>query len=307
MKYSTLLIFVTIAVLFVSCKQKNTAKKSEFPPQEWEQLLDKDLSKWQPFLGIPHKSSRIKGYENVEDVHVGTPLGLSNLNNVFSVIQENGEDILKITGEIFGSLMSKKEYENYHLKFKVKWGEKRWEPRLKALHNNGLLYHSIGEPGKGLWNTWMTSLEFEVENTNYGDFITINDDGNIRAKSTAVKKDTKYYFDENGPLKDFGWKRFDTGRCFKSKDLEKPIGKWTTLELICYKDMAIHIVENEVVMVVYKPEFFNGMDWVAMNKGKLQIQSEAAETYFKNIEIKPITGLSKRFQKYTKNEDLIYQ
>jgi hypothetical protein len=302
MKINTSIIYFSITVLFLSCKTKKTYKTVELPNSEWEQLLDKDLSKWQPFLGIPHKSSGIPGYEEVENVKVNTipPLGLGNKNNVFSVIQEDGEDILKITGEIFGSLMTKKDYENYHLKFQVKWGEKLWEPMLTALRNNGLLYHSIGEHGKGLWNTWMTSLEFEVENTNFGDFITINDQGNIRAKCPAIKKEGKYYYDEKAPLVNFGWKPFDAGRCFKNKDLEKPLGEWTTIELICYKDMSLHIIEGEVVAAVYQAEFYNGKNWIPMTKGKLQLQSEGAETYFKNIEIKSIHKLEERFQKYLK-------
>jgi hypothetical protein len=302
MKINTSIIYFSITVLFLSCKTKKTYKTVELPNSEWEQLLDKDLSKWQPFLGIPHKSSGIPGYEEVENVKVNTipPLGLGNKNNVFSVIQEDGEDILKITGEIFGSLMTKKDYENYHLKFQVNWGEKLWEPMLTALRNNGLLYHSIGEHGKGLWNTWMTSLEFEVENTNFGDFITINDQGNIRAKCPAIKKEGKNYYDENAPLVNFGWKRFDAGRCFKNKDLEKPLGEWTTIELICYKDMSLHIIEGEVVAAVYQAEFYNGKNWIPMTKGKLQLQSEGAETYFKNIEIKSIHKLEERFQKYLK-------
>ncbi len=127
--------------------------------------------------------------------------------------------------------MSKEEYENFHLILQVKWGDKRWAPRLDALHNNGLLYHSIGEPGSGLWNTWMSSLELEIENTNFGDFITINDE-HVKAKCPAVKKNGSYYWDPDAALQDFCWKQYDTGRCFKIEDREKPFGEWTTVELI---------------------------------------------------------------------------
>lgn len=302
MKFLSYSLIVFASLFVFSCKENkpSSADKLIVVDQEWVQLLDKDLSKWEPFLGVPHKSSGIPGYEDVEDVHVGKPLGLVNTNNIFSVIEEDGENVLKITGEIFGSLMSKQDYENYHLKFQVKWGEKQWEPLLDAKRNNGMLYHSIGEPGKGLWNTWMTCLEFEVENTNFGDFITINDDGNIRAKSPATKKGDKFYFDPDAELVDFGWKRFDQGRCFKSKDLEKPLGEWTSLELISFNGVNLHIVEGEVIMAVYEAQFYNGTEWVPMNKGKLQIQSEAAETYFKNIEIKEIDQLEDRFKKYVR-------
>ena len=114
MKFSTHFIFAAVFILFLSCNQdKKSSIENQVPEQEWKQLLDKDLSQWQPFLGVPHKSTGIEGYEDVEDIRSGTPLGLSNRNNVFSVIEENDEIILKVTGEIFGSLMSKNEYENF--------------------------------------------------------------------------------------------------------------------------------------------------------------------------------------------------
>jgi len=275
------LILLYCLIAFFSCQTKET------PTSKWENLLDENLSKWEVFLGIPHKSSGIAGYENVEDVKKGTPLGLGNRRNVYGVVMENDEPVLKITGEIFGSLATKAEYENYHLTFEVKWGEKRWEPRLEALRNNGVLYHSIGEHGAGLWNTWMSSLEFEVEETNFGDFITIND-AHVKAKCPASKKeDGQYYYDAKADLQDFCWEEFETGRCY-AVDHEKSRGEWNRLELICYGDKAIHLVNGKVVMEVEQPRFFDGENWIPMNKGKLQIQSEAAEVFYKNIKIKTI-------------------
>jgi len=298
MRLSISLVLFLALISFVSYGQ-NQDSKEKACCSDWEQLLDTNLTKWEPWLGVPHKASGIPGYEDVENVRTGgyKSLGLCNTNNVFSVIQENGEDVLKITGEIFGSLMSRQEYENYHLKFQVKWGEKLWEPMLTAKRNNGLLYHSIGEPGKGLWGTWMTCLEYEVENTNYGDLITIDESGRVKAKCPAVVKDGKYYFESDAPLVDFG-RPFKNGRCFKSQDREKPLGEWTTVELICFGDMSLHIIEGEVVMAVYQPRHFDGENWVPMTKGKLQIQSEGSETFFKNIQIKSIDKLEERYQKY---------
>lgn len=291
------LLSLLLVLSILSCKQKNEA-----PPKtpEWENLIDKKLSKWEVYLGIPHKSSGISGYENQESVTEGKPLGLGNRKNVFSVIEENNEEILYITGEIFGSLNSKKEYENYHLKFDIKWGEKRWEPRLSNIRNNGVLYHSIGEYGAGLWNTWMTSLEFEVEETNFGDFIVINSDKNVRAKCPATKKeDGKYHYDPSKSAEDYVWIGPKSGRCL-TEDFEKPFGEWNTLELISLNGKSIHIINGKVVMEVDQPEFFNGSKWIPMTKGKIQIQSEAAETFYKNIKIKQITEVENSLKKYFK-------
>lgn len=286
----TKFFFLFGLLFFISCQQ-NTP--------EWENLLDKDLSQWEAFIGVPHKSTGIKGYENSTDIRKGTPLGLGNHRNIYTVIEENGEAVLKVTGEIFGSLNSKKEYENYHLKFDIKWGEKRWEPRLKALRNNGLLYHSVGAYGSGLWNTWMSSLEFEVEATNFGDFITINDTS-VRAKCPAVKKGKrKYQYQANAPLVDFCWTGQESGRCY-GENFEKPHGQWNTLELICFNGKAIHIVNGQVVMEVEQAEFFNGNSWEPLVKGKLQIQSEGAETYFKNFKIRKITQVATPYTGYFK-------
>lgn len=286
------LIYFFALTLFVGCSKST---------EGWHDLIDKDLSQWDIFLGIPHKSSGIQGYETVEDVRGGQPpLGLGNKKNVFSVIEEDNEQIVKVTGEIFGALVSKQEFENYHLTFQVKWGEKKWPPRLEATRNNGLLYHSIGDFGAGLWNTWMTSLEFEVEETNFGDFICINDK-QVTAECPAEKRaNGKYYFNPDAPLKKFNWTKEETGRCFKSADFEKPFGTWNTVELIAFKNTNIHIVNGQVVNVVYNPTFFNGENEVPMTKGKLQFQSEAAETYFKNVKIKSIKDLEDSYKKFLK-------
>ncbi len=53
-------------------------------------------------------------------------------------------------------------------------------------------------------------------------------------------------------------------------------------------------------MAIYQPEFFDGNNWIAMQKGKLQIQSEAAEAYYKDIKIKPITAFDPKYREFLK-------
>lgn len=60
------------------------------------------------------------------------------------------------------------------------------------------------------------------------------------------------------------------------------------------------IIEGEVVCIVQDANFFNGEKWIPMRKGKLQLQSEAAETYFKHINIRPISRLEDKYNKYLK-------
>lgn len=280
-----------------------TLFSSSVSAEPWLQLVDRKLSHWDIFMGVPHKSSGIKGYEQVEDVRFGKPLGLNNdPKQVFSVIEENGEPVIKITGEVFAGLVTKAEFSNYHLKAQFKWGDKKWLPRLNKKRNSGILYHSVGQ-FDDFWNVWMSSLEFEVQETDTGDFITISDTS-VQAKCPSEKRlNGQYYFNPTSALVDMAWKKgFVTGRCWKNRDTEKPHGQWNNVELITYGDMALHIVNGEVLMAVYQPQYFNGDKWVAMNKGKIQLQSEAAEVYYKNIAIKSIDRLPAEFDSYIRDQ-----
>jgi len=80
--------------------------------------------------------------------------------------------------------------------------------------------------------------------------------------------------------------------------MEKPFGQWNTLELISFNGKSIHIVNGKVVMEVEQAEFYNGTEWIPMTKGKLQIQSEAAEAFYKNIRIKPLSEVERAFEAY---------
>ena len=81
-------------------------------------LLDKELSNFDIWLSIPHTSvtDLPEGTYQSDKINSGDPIGLNNnLKNIFSIIEEDGEPVLKITGEIFGCISSKTSYENYHL------------------------------------------------------------------------------------------------------------------------------------------------------------------------------------------------
>jgi len=67
--------------------------------------------------------------ENLEnwDTHLGTPLnGFDNLaeaattGKVFSVVEENREKLIRIIGEVNGSLATRDTFANYHLHQAVK-------------------------------------------------------------------------------------------------------------------------------------------------------------------------------------------
>ena len=91
------------------------------PAAGWEPLLDKSLSKWRNYESYRHQL----GYKGKQPTDAQgqliPPIGYDkNEANVFSVVMQNGEPVLRISGEIYGCVFTRKDYANYHLKLKVK-------------------------------------------------------------------------------------------------------------------------------------------------------------------------------------------
>ncbi len=259
---------------------------------DWIPLLDKNLSKWDVFVGVPHHS--VKGLPEGTpkgDGMKGEPLGLNNDPlKVFYAEDVDGETIMRVSGEIYAGLTSKEIYENYHLKFKFKWGELKWEPRLKAQRDNGLLYHCIGEHG-AFWNVWMQSQEFQIQERDMGDYYGLAGGvNNIRAKK---REDGFHIYDSKSDLVKLGTavKGEKMWRCVRSENKEKPNGEWNTLELVCFNGKSYHIVNGYVVMVLENAESYKDGKLTPITKGKIQFQSEAAECYYKDMFIKKLTAL----------------
>lgn len=292
MKYKCIVILLIAMV--TSCKTMNSPiKETEMTTSEngnWEFLLDENLSQWDKFLGVPHYSVDLEGYVK-GDGKKGTPIGLNkDPLNVFSVEKVNEEMVLNITGEIYGGLSTKKEYENYHLSFEFKWGTKQYEPRLKDKRDSGVLYHAQ-EPHGQFWNVWMRAPEMQVQEGDCGDFFPLAGVG-ADVRASKIKEGEKDYWTYNpkGELTTFA--SGGKGRCKRGENHEKPNGEWNTLELICIGDKSYHIVNGIVVMALENGIQFNeDGEPISLTKGKIQLQSEAAEVYYKNIKIRKVEML----------------
>src|SRR5262245_60818030 len=68
------------------------------------------------------------------------------------------DGLLHVTGDGMGSLITNKEYRDYHLVLEFKWGEKVYAPRTEKTKDSGLLIHSRGADG-GYQGIWMPSIE----------------------------------------------------------------------------------------------------------------------------------------------------
>ena len=116
-KYKYIYAFILICIF---CAGFNSISRNA---DEWIQLFNgRDLSGWNVFLGPKFDESGNKSNEK--------PFGLNNdPAHVFSVVDMDGEKAIRVSGEIFGAITTKKEYENYHLQLLFKWGELTWGPK----------------------------------------------------------------------------------------------------------------------------------------------------------------------------------
>lgn len=264
----------------------------------WTNLLDKELSQWDSYLSYRHKEGYKGDQPKDEQGNLIEPIGLNKDEyGVFTVIEENDEQVLRVSGEIYGCVSTKIEYENYHLRLKVKWGNDIYPPREKLLKDTGILYHSVGPNGVEYWRSWMLSQEFQIMQGHMGDYWSQATSAvDIRAyPSEAIMSPVA---DKSQPFLPIGSGEPLGGYCMRSANYEKPQGEWNTLDLICFEDKSIHIVNGEVVMILQNSRYTKDGVKAPLTKGKIQLQSEAAEVFYKDIEIKKLEALPADYVQY---------
>jgi hypothetical protein len=211
-----------------------------------------------------------------------TFLPQTGLNNdpdkVFSVVRIDGEPAIKISGQHFGGISTVEEYSNYHLKVEFKWGEAKYAPKLDQKRDSGLLYHGVGDHGTGD-GFWLRSQEFQVQEGDCGDYWGVAGAG---FDVPVVGENVKFSYQSSGNLKAFNEKSPNGRHVLKSPDAEKPTGQWNTLDLYCFGDSTIHVVNGKVVMKLFHSRLADG---TPLKKGKIQFQSEGAEVYYRRIEL----------------------
>jgi hypothetical protein len=255
----------------------------------WTVLFDgHSLENWDTYLGPAFKPG--VSSENMRNEPV---LGLNNDSlKVFSIVALEGERVLRISGENWGGIATRQSYENFHLQLQFKWGEIKWYPRDAPTdkRDSGLLYYGVGKQGEGD-GFWLRSQEFQIQEGDCGDYWGVA--GAIADINAIKKEDGNYYYDANGPLLTFSPENAAGRNCKKFPDAENPSGEWNTIDLYCHEGNSVHMVNGVVTMVLKNSRMIDGNDFLPLVKGKIQLQSESAEIYYKDIRIRPIEELPK--------------
>ena len=160
------------------------------------------------------------------------------------------DGVIHVSGQRFACLSTEEEFENYRLIVEFRWGEDRWPPRAEAKRDSGILVHGIG-PDK----IWTKSIECQIQEGDCGDFWLVD--------KTTIKVDGEVI------------PRFKA----KTRDAEKPKGEWNTVEVVCKGDEVTNIVNGQVV---------NHGTEASVNRGRIILQSEGAEVFYRKVELVPL-------------------
>ncbi|WP_298369439.1 DUF1080 domain-containing protein [uncultured Lutibacter sp.] len=289
-------IYISIIITFILTSCTNVVKKhpsDQNSEYKWKNLIDQNLSEWDVYLSYKIQPGYNGSQPKDELGNLVEPIGLNNPSyNVFSTIQEDDNLIIKNSGEYYGCLVTKQEYKNYHFQLKYKWGNKKWAYRKNLLKDSGILYHSIGPIGVDYWRSWMLSQEFQIMEGHTGDFWSqITSAIDIRAYKPEGNLNPMAH-----PSQDYltiGFQSPYKNYCLRSSNYEKNHDEWNTLDLYCFEDKSLHIVNGHIVMILKNSRFTDEYgNTKPLTKGKIQLQSEAAEIFFKDIKIRKIDSLS---------------
>jgi hypothetical protein len=173
------------------------------------------------------------------------------------------------------------EYQDYVLSLEYRWGEKKFAPRLNVVRDAGLLYHVH----RARPSDWPASAESQIQEGDTGDSWAVS----TQLSSFVDPKTGRYALPENGgvPVTVGGDGKF--ARTRHNKVNEYP--GWNTLEVIVRGDRATHVVNGVTNMRVYGMKRWDAAtnSWVKLDKGRIALQAEGAEIFYRNLRVRPLT------------------
>lgn len=179
--------------------------------------------------------------------------------------EKNGT--LRISGQHYGYMATREEYSNYKLIAEFKWGPKTWAPRENNARDSGVLVHFIGRD-----QVWPMSLEAQIIEGGTGDILVVS--GAKLTVDGVTKGPRIERFDRPGrnPWQDV--------KGFRGPhEIEKPVGDWNRMEILCDGDRFGIIVNGHKTL-----EGTNAIP----KAGKILVQSEGAEIFFRRLDLYPL-------------------
>lgn len=229
----------------------------------------KDTAKWYTFLRDHGKDKDPNGAFTVRD------------------------GVLRVSGQDWGGLVTRDEYANYELRAEYAWGTKVWPPREKTARDSGFILHSTGADG-AVGKSWLEGIQCNMLEGATGDVTITGKNKKYAFKAHAEERSaggkSGFYWKDGAPERAFGpgdrlmWSGRDTAwenvLGFRGRhDVEKPVGEWNTL-VVTTKGDTMTVRLNGVTV--------SRATGLGVTRGKIQIQSEGAEVFFKRITLTPL-------------------
>jgi len=203
------------------------------------------------------------------------------------------DGVIHVSGDDAGYLATKRAYRDYHLVMEFKWG--KLKRPSKYVRNSGLLLHGVGPDGAA-GGVWMASVECQLAQGCEGDFILIrgrdkqgNRISNTITSEIEIGADNRPRWKPGGEKRKYWgrqiwWNKHQVG--FKElidtrgkDDVASPLGEWTQVEAICDGDTITIKINGTTVNKCFD---------VKPAAGKILLQSEGYEIYFRNVELRPL-------------------
>jgi len=255
----------------------------------WKPLFNgRNLTGWDKFLASPNATEPLAA--NVD------PKG------VFSVTNLDGENVIHVTGEVYGAITTRKEFTNFHFRVQFKWGFQRWPGRANVARDSGILYCGIGQPNPQ--TGWLTSVENNVMEKGVGQWWSVNG-AIIDVEGEWITPENELYVPykkEGRGEKNIVWKRgapritaAPANGITPPFDVEQVFGNWNTAEVVFWGGQCIHILNGHVNLLAVNPRYKDGDLWRPLTHGKIQLQSEAAEVFYRKAEMRHLDELPAEF------------
>jgi hypothetical protein len=208
------------------------------------------------------------------------------------------DGMIRASGEGNGYVATENAYRDYRLVVEYKWGERT--NGGKFVRNSGILLHITGPDG-GAGGSWPSCIECQLAQGCVGDLIVIRGKDasgetipvQVAAETELSPDSRRHRWKAGGELKTFPptrgqlwWSRHDwdfnelldtRGR----EDMESPLGPWTRVECIAAGNrLSIHVNGQKV----------NECQSVFPTAGRVALQCEGFEIYFRKFELQPLAG-----------------
>ena len=201
-----------------------------------------------------------------------------------------------------GYVVTSKPFSDYRLRLEYKWGTKKFAPRVNSRRDAGLLYHVAGKDG-----VWPRCVECQIQENDTGDVFLIH----TRATALVDPKTTNEVISvvtnnlgavqTNRTLEPVfldlgnGGVPFPRGVAQGPQDyarvVRNPMNErdgWNQVEIIVRGGEATYIVNGKTNNHVMGIEQMINDKWQPVKEGKIALQLEYAEVYYRNIEIQQL-------------------